>query len=148
VKRIYANEEVCIGCRLCEVHCIVQHSQSKDIIKAFKRESPRPLPKLTVQESGETSFALQCRQCEEPHCVYSCLTGALDRQPNGAITHDVDRCIGCWTCVLNCPNGAIRRDERGGRKVASRCDLCPDLETPACVANCPNGALECREEEN
>jgi anaerobic carbon-monoxide dehydrogenase iron sulfur subunit len=25
--------------------------------------------------------------------------------------------------------------------VVGKCDLCPDLDTPACVANCPNEAL-------
>lgn len=146
MKRIYAKEEACIGCRLCEVHCIVQHSRSKDILKAFKRESLRPLPKVNVQERGATSFALQCRHCAEPVCVYSCLTGALQRDPaTGVVLHSAEKCIGCWTCILACPFGAIRRDERGERKVASKCDLCPGLETPACVANCPNEALEYRE---
>ncbi len=39
MKRIYVNEEYCIGCRLCEIHCLVQHSQSKKIIKAFREET-------------------------------------------------------------------------------------------------------------
>jgi len=34
LMRIVPKEEVCIGCRLCEIHCIVQHSKSKDIVKA------------------------------------------------------------------------------------------------------------------
>ena len=38
MKRIVIHEEHCIGCRLCEVHCLVQHSASRDIIKAFKVE--------------------------------------------------------------------------------------------------------------
>jgi anaerobic carbon-monoxide dehydrogenase iron sulfur subunit len=39
-----------------------------------------------------------------------------------------------------CPTGAIRRDQRQ-RKIASKCDLCQGVDTPACVANCPNEAL-------
>ncbi|HWJ02702.1 MAG TPA: 4Fe-4S ferredoxin, partial [Verrucomicrobiae bacterium] len=27
MKKVYAKEEVCVGCRLCEVHCIVAHSE-------------------------------------------------------------------------------------------------------------------------
>ena len=146
MKRIYPREEVCIGCKLCEIHCLVQHSRSKDVIKAFKKESPRGVARVRVQENGSLSFALQCRHCAEPLCVYSCLTGAMYRDPEtGTVQHDADRCVGCWTCILACPYGAISRDPNG-RRVVSKCDLCPGLRVPACVANCPNEALVVLEE--
>jgi len=62
----------------------------------------------------------------------------------GLVSHDADRCIGCWTCIMVCPYGAVRVDPQTGG-VAAKCDLCPGLETPACVANCPNEALTLRE---
>ncbi|MBI4318084.1 MAG: 4Fe-4S dicluster domain-containing protein [Chloroflexi bacterium] len=146
MKRIYPREEVCIGCRLCEIHCLVQHSRSKNLIKAYKKESPRGIARISVQEDGPVSFALQCRHCEEPLCVYSCLTGAMYRDPEtGAVRHDAEKCVGCWTCILACPYGAIARD-LGARKIVAKCDLCPGLAVPACVANCPNEALIYREE--
>ncbi len=84
--------------------------------------------------------AVQCRHCPEPPCAYACLTGAMQQDPlTGEVTLDPDRCIGCWTCILVCPYGAIRRDQQ--RNIAVKCDLCPHLEVPACVANCPNEAL-------
>ena len=141
MKRICVNENVCIGCRLCEIHCIVAHSKSKNIIKAFKRETPRPLPRVHVEEIKPLSFALQCRHCEEPDCVYACLTGAMYIDDDGIVRHNPDKCIGCWTCIMVCPYGVIERDERE-RRIASKCDLCPDLDEPACVANCPNEALK------
>lgn len=129
-----------MGCRLCEVHCAVQHSLSRDVIKAFTRESPRPLSRIRVQEDGRMFVAVQCRHCPEPSCVYACLTGAMQQDPlTGMVSLDPDRCIGCWTCILACPYGAIRRDLE--RNIAAKCDLCPDLEVPACVAYCPNEAL-------
>jgi carbon-monoxide dehydrogenase iron sulfur subunit len=64
----------------------------------------------------------------------------------GAVMVDAERCIGCWTCIMACPYGAIRRDGRNGHAVALKCDLCPGLEVPACVANCPNRALTYAEE--
>lgn len=140
MKRIYVNEPVCIGCRLCEVYCQVAHSQSKDIIKAFKREKPRPLPRLRIEEKKPVSFSVRCLHCDEPPCVYACLTGALSRDPtSGVVTVDEEKCVGCWTCILACPFGVIRRDASG--KHIAKCDLCQDLEIPACVANCPNEAL-------
>ena len=51
MKRIHVNEEYCIACRLCEIHCLVQHSQSRKIIKAFKEETPRAMARLLVEEA-------------------------------------------------------------------------------------------------
>lgn len=64
-------------------------------------------------------------------------------EETGLVTHDPEKCIGCWTCIMVCPYGAIKRDASG--KVVSKCDLCAELEIPACVANCPNGALVYKE---
>lgn len=140
MKRITCKEEHCIACRLCEVHCVVQHSVTKDIIKAFRREK-RPVKRVEVEESGAMSFALQCRHCEEAPCIDACLSGAMSIDPDtGVVKNNPDKCIGCWTCILVCPFGAVRRDTGGG-KVVGKCDLCPDLDIPACVANCPNEAL-------
>ncbi len=139
-KCIVIKEECCIGCGLCTVYCRAEHSVSKDVIKAFKREVPRPVSRARIEKDGQTCFSIQCRHCDEPWCVYSCITGAMHREsPGGPVTVDADRCVGCWTCILACPFGAIAKDDAS--KVAAKCDLCPDREVPACVANCPNEAL-------
>ncbi len=141
LKRIIVHEEYCIGCRLCEVHCLVQHSQSHDIIKAFKVEQPRVMPGVTVEESGPLSFALQCRQCLEPSCLEACISGAMHRdERTGAVICDESLCVGCWMCIMVCPVGAIQRNLTGTR-IASKCDLCYGADMPACVAHCPNEAL-------
>ena len=141
MRRILAKEEVCIGCRLCEIWCQVQHSRSKDIIKAFKKEEIRPMARIRVEEEGAVSFGLQCRNCDEPDCVYSCISGAMYiDEETGTIQHDPEKCVGCWTCIMVCHRGAILRDERV-RRIAAKCDMCTELEVPACVAHCPNEAL-------
>ncbi len=139
MKRIYVNEAVCIGCRLCEVYCRTAHSKSKDVIKAYKKESPQAVARLRVESKAPVSFSLQCRQCDEPACLFACLTGALQRNEDGLVVVDTEKCVGCWTCVLVCPFGAIRRDTQA-RKIA-KCDLCIGNDMPACVSNCPNEAL-------
>ena len=140
MKRVYVKEEVCIGCHLCEVYCQLQHARSTDLVKAFKRESPRPLPRLRVEEKGVVSFSVRCQQCDEAPCVQACLTGALARDPASSLVEvDRERCIGCWTCLLVCPLGAIKQDT--GQKKVLKCDLCPGEEIQVCVANCPNEAL-------
>lgn len=145
VKMIRRREEVCIGCRLCEVHCLVEHSRSKDLVHAYNRETPRVLPRVRVEEQGALSFAVQCLHCQEPLCAYACLTGAIRQREDGTVFLDEEKCMGCWTCVLACPYGAITMDLQ--RRVAVKCDLCPGRDTPACVENCPNRALLCAEEE-
>jgi len=143
-KKIYAKEDVCIGCRLCEIHCIAAaHSKYRhDLIKTFKKLSKRPLPRIVVEEDVPLSFGLQCRHCDEPECVKACITGAMQKDPKtGLVINDAERCIGCWTCILACPYGVIRRDYTN-KKVASKCDFCLESGSePACVKNCPNEAL-------
>jgi carbon-monoxide dehydrogenase iron sulfur subunit len=145
MKKVYAVEEYCVGCRLCEVACAVAHSKEKDftkayrIIRAYKQEFPRPMPRALVEEEGPLSFSLQCRHCEDAPCIEACITGAMHRDERGAVVVDTQKCVGCWTCVMVCEFGAIKRDL--DRRKAVKCDLCPDREIPACVEICPNGAL-------
>jgi carbon-monoxide dehydrogenase iron sulfur subunit len=139
MKRIYINEEYCIGCRLCEIHCIVQHSKSKKILKAFKDEAVKAAPAVMVEEHGYLSFALQCRHCKDAPCIGACMTGAMSRdEKTGAVLHDQEKCVGCWMCVMVCPFGVTKPDHEK-HKIASKCDLCEGK--PACVENCPNEAL-------
>lgn len=141
MKRIVIHEEHCIGCRLCEVHCLVQHSRSRDIIKAFRVEQDSVMPRVFVEEAGPVSFALQCRQCLEPSCLEACVSGAMHRDPEtDAVVCDESKCVGCWMCIMVCPSGSIRQNLLGN-KIASKCDLCYGSEKPACVAHCPNEAL-------
>ena len=140
MKKVYVKEEVCIGCHLCEVYCQLKHARSKDLIKAFKRETPSPIPRIRVDEEGVVSLSVRCQQCDDAPCVQACLTGALERDPESRLVNvDEDKCIGCWTCVLVCPLAAIRMDTE--RRRALKCDLCQGEEIPVCVANCPNEAL-------
>lgn len=140
MKRVFIREEFCIGCGICEIHCIVQNSKSKDIIKAYKKETPRPLSRIRVEKNRPSSFSIQCRNCENPPCVVTCLSGAMHLdEETGLVRYDEEKCMGCWTCVMVCPYDAIRIDPK--RRVVAKCDLCPMLDVPACVANCPNEAL-------
>ena len=142
MKRVYVNEDVCVGCGLCEVYCLTQHSESKDIIKAHKKEEPKPVSRVHKEEEGPVSFAVQCRHCDDAPCITSCITGAMHRdEETGAVVRDEDKCVGCWTCVMVCPVGAVERDTEG-ESIASKCNLCEGEEIPVCVENCPNEALE------
>ncbi len=143
MKRIVINEEYCLGCRLCEVHCVTAHSKSKDIIKTFKSEGFKPLTDscIAFEKCGYTTFALQCRHCHDAPCIEACLTSAMYKDKEATVLHDKDKCVGCWMCIMVCPFGVIKPDLKN-KRVASKCDLCGDRETPACVEHCPNEAIK------
>ena len=145
MKRIYVNEEWCLGCRLCEYNCAFANSGLKNMAQALKG---KPIfPRIHVEDNGRITYAVSCRHCDDPLCVKSCIAGAI-RKENGVVKIDRDRCVGCFTCVLVCPYGALAADENG---VMQKCELClaNACGAPACVKGCPNNAIvyEEREEE-
>jgi len=139
MKKIYINEDVCTGCGLCRVNCIVEHSKSKNINKAFKKESPKPTARLRIEERKPISFSVQCRHCDEPRCVEACISGAMIKDEDGIVYHIEEKCVGCLSCVMVCEYGGVIIDKDRDKVV--KCDLCIDRDIPACVAGCPNEAL-------
>lgn len=137
MKRVYANEKWCIGCHLCEYNCAFANSGKSDMVKALKNKPV--FPRITVEEDNKITYAVSCRHCDDPICVKSCIAGALSNE-DGVIKIDKEKCIGCLTCVLVCPYGAISQGRDG---VAQKCELCLENSCgePACVKGCPNRAL-------
>ena len=139
MKRIYVNEKWCLGCHLCEYYCAFANSGKSDMVKALK--NIRIHPRIHIEEGANgVHFAVNCRHCADPLCVKGCITGALTRQ-NGMIVIDENKCVGCFTCILSCPYGAIEPDETG--RVMQKCELCTKngAGEPLCVKNCPNQAI-------
>ena len=137
MKRVYVNEQWCLGCRLCEYYCAFANSHIGDMVKALKDR--KIYPNIQIEEKGDVSFAVSCRHCWEPLCVKSCITGALSVR-EGVVRIDRDRCVGCYTCVLICPYGALMPSEQGAVR---KCELCIENEggVPRCVQGCPNRAI-------
>lgn len=137
MKKVFAREELCVNCRLCEVYCKTAHSKSKDVLKANKFEEPAPISRITVYGDRDLSVAVNCRHCDDPACVNACITGAMQKdKKTGIVSVDENKCIGCMTCLAVCPFGCIKTGS-----YAVKCDLCQGEDMPACVKNCPNNAL-------
>ena len=100
----------------------------------------KPLfPRIHIEGDEKISFAVSCRHCTDPLCVKSCIAGAISKQ-DGVVHIDKEKCVGCFTCVLVCPYGALSPSESG---VMQKCELCAENSSgePACVKGCPNRAI-------
>lgn len=140
MRKVLVREEFCIGCGLCRVYCEAHHAGNDDPLKALKNCAAPHAGGIRIEQHDSLSVSVRCQHCAEPACIEACLTGAMHRlEDDGPVLIDSDKCIGCGTCMLVCPYGAISRDSVSGKAV--KCDGCLDREIPRCVSICPNGAL-------
>ncbi|GKX57569.1 4Fe-4S ferredoxin [Leminorella grimontii] len=148
---VIADPKNCIGCRTCEVACAVVHSAGNDVANlSAKSFSPR----IRVIRGSTVSTAILCRHCEDAPCAEVCPNGAIVRS-NSSIQVIQEKCIGCKTCAIACPYGAMSivtsqvTVPSDGAIVGSRlkaqalkCDLCEGVaESPTCIKVCPTNAL-------
>ncbi|WP_114191716.1 electron transport protein HydN [Edaphovirga cremea] len=150
---IIADPNKCIGCRTCEIACVMAHSSDQDISALT---SANFAPRLHVIKGVNVSTAVLCRQCEDAPCANVCPNGAISRQDDMVLVMQ-ERCIGCKTCVVACPYGAMEVVTRPvirqngavmtsttEKAEAHKCDLCSGRENgPACMETCPTNALHC-----
>ena len=136
MKRVYVNEEWCLGCHLCEYNCAFANSKL-DRMAGLKGK--KIFPRIHVEGDDKITFAVSCRHCTDPICVKSRIAGAISKE-DGVVKINRDKCVGCLTCVLVCPYGALAPSESG---VMQKCELCLQnlAGEPACVKGCPNKAI-------
>lgn len=154
----------CIGCRTCEIACVLAHA--KDIkgtgagapINADEQNDVLAylgyMPRLTVIKSENVCMPVTCHHCDDSPCASVCPNGAISHT-QGTVQVNQDRCIGCKSCMLACPYGMMDvitvpasrtfagvRMSMGTKAQAHKCDLCIDrAKGPACVSACPTHAL-------
>lgn len=137
MKKVYVNEKWCLGCHLCEYNCAYANSGLDDMAKL---KGKMIYPNIRVEEKDKICFAVNCRHCDDPICVKSCIAGALSKSAEGVVEIDKTKCVGCYTCVLVCPFGCVVPDENG---IINKCELCTknSFGEPNCVKGCPNNAI-------
>lgn len=149
---VIAEPDKCIGCRTCEVACVLAHPVG--VQKGLELSPENFTPRLKLIRSRTLTAPVQCRQCENAPCVNVCPTNALVYDRN-TVQLKVERCIGCQSCVIACPFGAMEMvnlpveqkhlgplNVKSTVSIAHKCDMCIDVETgPACLAVCPTKAF-------
>lgn len=144
---IKANAMRCIGCRTCQIGCVVAH-EGMDIF-SLNPEDYDFHPKLFLVKTVEVTAPVQCHHCEKPLCMAACLEGAI-YQDGDRVSVNKAKCSGCKACLVACPFGAVelvgsneKQEDGENRKTLNKCDLCQGRkEGPACVEVCPMDALE------
>jgi molybdopterin-containing oxidoreductase family iron-sulfur binding subunit len=146
----------CIGCYGCQIFCKSENATPPGILWS----------RVLFYESGhypnvkKVHIPLLCMHCADPPCEKVCPTGATSRRPDGIVTVDSTKCMGCMSCVIACPyrarslhaketeyfpgQGLTPYEKVGYQKhptgVVEKCDFClPRLEKglePACVVGC------------
>jgi Fe-S-cluster-containing dehydrogenase component len=130
MKRILAQNDLCSGCRACEVECVATHEGCFGTATARIR--------VTKIEAFGVDVPHICRQCRRAPCLAACPVGALYRDGvTGAVLLYPDNCIGCAACVEACPLGVATLHPQ--TMLPLICDLCGG--EPACVQRCVTGAI-------
>lgn len=139
-QRIKIDRNKCIGCLMCVTSCKIAHESSD----AKNR---------VVIDSQNKNAPIFCRQCDQPECVYACMTGAMHRdEENGYVVYDKSRCVSCYMCVMSCPYGVLKADSIHLEEI-QKCNMCvhrSDSQSdanPLCVEKCPMQAITLKEVE-
>ncbi len=158
------------GCRDCMLACRREHNipviDNKDEevkwlwTEPYKNAFPEQEHAYTPAAIADKPFLVACNHCDNPPCVRVCPTKATFKRPDGIVTMDYHRCLGCRYCMAACPYGArsfnfqdprpfIKEEnldyptrEKG---VVEKCNFCAERldkgQQPACVEACRVGAL-------
>ena len=69
MKRVYVNEDWCLGCHLCEYYCGLSNSNMTDMVKAFSGEK-KPLPRIRIEEGDGINFAVDVYKRQGIYCMW------------------------------------------------------------------------------
>ena len=136
-KRIFFHPNRCLLCLSCVLACQMESLGISDVTEIPYNGKPRQ--RLAMTFTKGTPWVWKCQHCASAPCVEACISGSLRYGEKGMVIHEPETCVGCGSCVLVCPYGALFFDDDEER--VAKCDLCPQEATPPCVHACQSGAL-------
>lgn len=144
----------CDGCSLCQLACSFAHMVLNTETGGQQKFPELPDPLLWVKVCEEEIQIDICRHCENPPCADACVAGAFKvDMERGIVGIDQQKCVGCWSCVMECPFGAIRICSHSDKECtlqsrAFKCDGCSMWDKPLCASFCPTGAVQIARNNN
>ena len=131
----------CVGCEACALAC----KEINDLPRDSANNLLTAYTWSAVEHRKGVNIRRQCMHCEEPACASACPVGAITKTPEGAVTYDGHKCMGCRYCMIACPFGIPKYQWDKAIPVIQKCILCYEKallkgEQPACTAACPTGA--------
>lgn len=147
-KELIKRDILVLGCRCCEEACADANGSLPywEILESGMTLSPNISILYVLLEDKNYPLMAQavCRQCEDAPCVKICPVNAINVNEEGIKVINKQRCIGCHSCSIICPFGAVYIPEK--HAAATKCTLCVERKgaegQPACVEACPNDALK------
>jgi Fe-S-cluster-containing dehydrogenase component len=141
----------CVGCQSCEYACAeangLPEPEDYPEVGVIRKtnENRRTVVNAYDTSKGEVYAKRQCMHCNQPACTAACLTKAMTKNPEGAVTWDGDKCMGCRYCMVSCPFDIPKFEYHSANPKITKCTMCFDRlkegQLPACVENCPAEAL-------
>jgi len=150
---VIADPNKCIGCKACELACSSVHNEENNIGYTVGTMTTPVIPRLYLVKNEKFCAPIQCRHCEDAPCANACPNKAIKKEDDSIYIDE--NCIGCKTCLMACPIGAIellphyKNEEKviqlgleEEKMIAYKCDLCKGKEKKACIEACPENALK------
>jgi len=94
------NLKKCLGCKTCTIACNTENSVLTTktwnvVLDTIENDYPNYKRKF---------FPRPCMHCDKPPCVDVCPTGASNKDENtGIVFVNHKKCIGCRSCMSECP---------------------------------------------
>jgi Fe-S-cluster-containing dehydrogenase component len=131
----FVDMQRCIGCHACEMACAECETNGQESMIHIHYVERAVSVQTTVQV---------CMHCEDPVCANVCPADAITKDDFGVVhTANTSRCIGCSNCVLACPFGVPKKEEKA--ELMMKCNMCYDRTSagkkPMCATVCPSQAL-------
>ena len=144
---IIVDPDLCTGCETCESTCSFSHDGAFNPINTRIHR---------VRVEPVFNIALACQKCEDAPCIRSCPEKALDKDGEGSILVDDDKCNGCAFCIRACDFGVLSLHIQSQKALI--CDLCETMKDdyidpergekyPACIDVCPKEAISLKDVE-
>ena len=144
MNRIHVDNAKCLGCKACEIACVIEHYPEKSFNNLIGNKGVcSNIKVLFVNDHNAVYF---CKHCTNAKCIEKCPQNAIKVNENGIVYIDLSICKLCKRCLSSCPFHAIffKKTDKG-KFIIAKCDLCIERikngYNPSCVDACKTKAL-------